>query len=159
MPTGKTPWFVGERSEALAGLLLTSRKDVIVLSEEKQDDGVDFLAAVSEGEALPTRLFIVQVKGTISSDQAVWVGGVKHVFQPDNSRIFIPVCVFVVNVRENRALYAWSAEPTIEDEKAKLKFPLTPTFHHLDQKAVDEIVNRVKEWYDIVPRELRPEAE
>jgi len=56
MTTEKAPWFVVERSEALAGLLLTSRRDVEVRGEKKNDDGVDFLLAVNEGEPLPTRL-------------------------------------------------------------------------------------------------------
>lgn len=158
MPTEKIPWFISERSEALAGLLLTASKDVSVRGEEKNADGVDLLLAVKEGEPLPTRLFIVQVKGTTSSDQSEWMKGVKEIFQPRTSTVFLPVCVFVVNVRDNRALYAWAAEPFIEGQNAKLQFPQTPIFHDLDQAAVDDIVNRVKAWYDVLPRQLMPTA-
>ena len=37
------PWFVAERSEALAGVLLTSHGDVRVRDERKRDGGLDFL--------------------------------------------------------------------------------------------------------------------
>jgi Domain of unknown function (DUF4365) len=158
MPTEKVPWFVVDRSEALAGLLLTSRKDVEVRGEKKKDDGVDFLLAVNEGEPLPTRLFLVQVIGTTSADPSEWMKGVKEIFQPKTGTLFLPVCVFVVNVRDNRALYAWVAEPCPDGQQAKLQFPPTPTFHELDQAAVDEIVNRVKAWYDVLPRQPMPTA-
>jgi hypothetical protein len=156
MSSEKVPWFVVERSEALAALLLTSRSDVEVRSKKRQDDGVDFLLAVNEGEALTTRLFVVQVKGTTSSDQSEWMKGVKELFQPRASTVFLPVCVFVVNVRDNHSQYAWVAEPLIEGEQAKLRFPPPAQFRELDPSAVDEIVNRVKAWYDVLPRQLLP---
>ncbi len=38
-------WFITERSEALASLILTSRIDLSVRSKNPQDDGVDFVVA------------------------------------------------------------------------------------------------------------------
>jgi Domain of unknown function (DUF4365) len=156
MSEEKAPWFVVERSEALAGLLLTSRDDVDVQSERKKEDGVDFLLSVKEGDSLPTRLFVVQVKGTLSADQNEWMKGVKELFQPKSSNIFVPVCVFLVNVRNNQFRYAWVAEPFVEEQQAILRFPPPAQFRDLDEPAVDEIVNRVKEWYDVLPRQLMP---
>src|SRR5579885_2948909 len=95
----KEPWFVVERSEALAGLLLTSRDDVRVQKERKRDDGVDFLVAINTGEQLSTRLFVVQVKGTTSSNPNDWMQSVKQLFKGGGSLVFLPACVFVVNVR------------------------------------------------------------
>jgi hypothetical protein len=68
MPTANEPWFVTERSEALAGLLLTSREDVSVRSEQKRDGGLDLLVDVGSGGLLGSQFFVVQVKGTLSSD-------------------------------------------------------------------------------------------
>src|SRR5262249_9382063 len=133
MPTEKAPWFVIERSEALAGVVLTSRKDLAIQREIEHEDGVDFLVAATEREPLPTRLFVVQVRGTMSSDPAEWPKTVKEIFQPKSSPIFLPVCVFVVNVRDNSTRYAWMAEPSIEAQQAKLRFSPTPIFHDLDQ--------------------------
>ena len=71
MTDTKPPWFVTERSEALASLLLTSRNDVRVRSKQERDDGADCLVELDTGEALSTRLFFVPVKGTTSSNPAV----------------------------------------------------------------------------------------
>lgn len=156
MAGAKDPWFVIERSEALAGLLLTSRPDVRVREEHRRDDGVDILAEINTGEALPTRVFVVQVKGTTSSTPADWMENVKHLFGPYGSAVYLPVCVFVVNVRDNRAAYAWVAEPSVSDRGAGLRFHEQPTFQNLDATAVGQVVDRVKVWYDALPHQLQP---
>ena len=159
MAREKAPWFVVERSEALAGLLLTSRNDVRIQSEKKQDDGVDFLVAVDEGgESFSTRLFMAQVRGTIASDRSEWLTGVIDLFQPPHDSIYLPTCVVVVNVRDNHSVYAWVAEPLVEAGGAKLRFPPPADFHAFDRAAVDEIVSRVKAWYGILSRQLVPTA-
>jgi hypothetical protein len=157
MTTEKIPWFVSERSEAFAGLLLTSRKDVRIQSKNETEGGVDFLVAVDEeGEPLSTRLLVVQVKGTTSSDKAEWMQGVKELFQIPNRAIYLPACVVVVNVRDNRAFYAWVAEPLVVSQGAKLRFLPPGEFHDLDRPAVDRIVERIKAWYDVLHRQFVP---
>src|SRR6478752_4096501 len=98
MSTTRQPWFVEERSEALAGVLLTSRKDVRVRDERKHDRGLDFLVEIDTGEPLSTQLFVVQVKGTTSSDPNDWMQNIEQLFRGSGSPIYLPVCVFVVNV-------------------------------------------------------------
>ncbi len=148
MPNEKAPWFVIDRSEALAGLLLTSRKDIRIVRETKRDDGVDFYLTIDEGEPLATRMFVVQVKGTTASDKSEWLKGNGEIFQPRSSTVFLPVCIVVVNVRDNRASYTWMAEPLVEEQSAKLRFPTQAEFHDLNPSAVNEIVARVKAWYE-----------
>ena len=48
--------------------------------------------------------------------------GVQELFRPKQSSMYLPGCVVVVNVRDNRALYAWVAEPLVEEQGAKLQF-------------------------------------
>jgi hypothetical protein len=156
MSNTKEPWFVVERSEALAGLLLTSREDVRVQKERRLDDGVDFLVGIHTGEPLSTRLFVVQVKGTTSSHPNDWMQNVKHLFKEGGHRVFLPACVFVVNVRDNRSQYAWVAEPVVEAKGAKLVFHEDGQFQGLDTSAVTEIVDRVKAWYDALPKQIIP---
>ena len=119
MSNAKEPWFVVDRSEALAGLLLTSRGDVQVQKERKRDDGVDFLVGINTGEPLSTRLFVVQVKGTTSSNPNDWMPNVEQLFN-GGGPVFLPACVFVVNVRDNESQYAWVAEPVVAADGAKL---------------------------------------
>ena len=156
MPNTKEPWFVVERSEALAGLLLTSRDDVRVQKESKLDDGVDFLVGINTGEQLATRLFVVQVKGTTSSNPNDWMQNVKQLFKGGGNQVFLPACVFVVNVRDNKSQYAWVAEPVVEAKSAKLLFHEDGRFQGLDASAVTEIVERVKAWYDAFPKQNVP---
>jgi len=151
----KEPWFVVERSEALAGLLLTSRNDVRVQKEHKLDDGVDFLVGIGSGEELSTRLFVVQVKGTTASNPDDWMQNVRQLFKSGGS-YDLPACVFVVNVRDNRSQYAWVAEPVVEPKGAKLVFHEDGRFQALDTSTVTEIVERVKTWYDALPKQFMP---
>src|SRR5262245_3710084 len=156
MSSTHEPWFVAERSEALAGVLLTSRKDVRIRDEHKHDSGPDFLVEIHTGDPLSTQLFMVQVKGTTSSDPNDWMQNVKQMFRGGGSPIYSPVCVFVVNVRDNKAFYAWIAEPQVEAKGATLRFHETGSFHPLDPDAVSDIIDQVKAWYQVLPSQLMP---
>ena len=81
---------------------------------------------------------------------------VKQLFRGRGSPIYLPVCVFVVNVRENKAFYAWVAEPQVEAKGATLRFHETGSFHPLDPAAVSDIIDRVKTWYHVLPSQLMP---
>ena len=150
MPEDSRNWFIGERSEALAGLLLTSKKNLRVRREEQRDDGSDFLVALDHDEGVSTKLFVVQVKGTLSTDKQQWAENVKPLYNAGNH--FLPACVFVINVRSNDAVYAWLAEPQVNGSAAKLHFFDRPDFHRLDESAVDDIVQRVRGWCEAMPR-------
>jgi hypothetical protein len=156
MSSTNEPWFVAERSEALAGVLLTSRKGVRVRNERSRDNGLDFLVEIDTDDPLSTQLFVVQVKGAMSSDPNDWLQDVKPLFRGLGSPIYLPVCVFVVNVRENKAFYAWVAEPRVEAKGATLRFHESGTFHPLDTSVVSDIIDRVKAWYQVLPSQLMP---
>lgn len=150
----KDPWFVLERSEALATLLLTNQKGVEVVFRRPKDDGVDLFVGLDGQTSRSTRLFVVQVKGAVSANPADWTPHVKQLFRTDDGQVFLPTCVFVVNVRSNESFYAWIAEPIAEPDRATLKFHPAPTFHELNDAAVPEVVNRVKAYYDVMPKQL-----
>jgi hypothetical protein len=156
MSTSSEPWFVAERSEALAGVLLTSRKDVRIRDERKHDIGPDFLVEIGTDDPLSTQLFVVQVKGTTSSDPNDRVHSVEQLFRGRDSPMYLPVCVFVVNVRDNKVFYASVAEPQVEAKGATLQVHATASFHPLDPAAVSDIVDRVKAWYHALPSQLMP---
>ena len=156
MSSTNEPWFVVERSEALAGVLLTSREDVRVRDERKRASGLDFLVEIDAGDPLSTQLFVLQVKGSTSSDPNDWIQDVEPLFRGRGRPISLPVCVFVVNVRENKAFYAWVAEPQVEAKGATLRFHETGRFHSLHPAAVSDIVDRVKAWYQALPKQLMP---
>jgi hypothetical protein len=150
------PWFIAERSEALAGLLLTSRDDVHIRNERQRDGGLDFVVEIDSDDPLSRQQFVVQVKGTLSSDPGVWMRDVTPLFRRPGSPIYLPVCVFVVNVRTNKAVYAWVAEPLVEPTGAKLQFHEQGQFHPLDPAVVGQIIDRVRAWYEALPSQLAP---
>lgn len=157
MSNASEPWFVKERSESLAAVLFTARSDVRVLKERLSSEGTaDFLVQIEAGDPLSTPQFIVEIKGTTSSNSDEWMPSVKHLFRRAGSKIYVPVCVVVVNVRDNEAVYAWVAEPQVEPKRATLRFHEKGAFRPLDAAAVDEIVDRVKAWYDVLPHQLIP---
>ena len=151
MAVPKEPWFVAERSEALAGLLLTSRPDVRVRSEDKKADGADLIVEINTGESLSTRLLVVQVRGTVSSEPADWMRNVERLFTKQNTPVYLPTCVVVVDVRSNRAQYAWLAEPSLGANGIALKFRNDIEFRDFDEAAVDEMIDRLKDWYATSP--------
>lgn len=155
MSNATEPWFVRERSEALAGLLLTSRPGVHVRGPRKEG-GVDFLVEIDSDAAPATRVFLVEVKGTLSPDRGDWVRAVEPFFRSGPAEFSLPVCVFVVDVRTSQAAYAWRAEPLVQSGGPVLKRRDQPVFHPLDAAAVEEIVGRVTAWYDALMRQLQP---
>ena len=48
------------------------------------------------------------------------------------------------------------AEPVVEAKAAKLVFHEDGRFQGLDTSAVSEIVERVKAWYDALPKQIMP---
>lgn len=77
-----------------------------------------------------------------------------HRLTSSGGQLSLPTCVFVVNVRDNTARYAWIAEPVAEPARATVKFHHDPTFHDLDDAAVAEIAGRVGAYYDVMPQQL-----
>lgn len=149
MVDDNSKWFIQERSEALAALYLTSRNDVSIHSEKKQADGVDFYVALKDEGTTPTKLFVVQVRGTLSSNKREWTKTVRDLFT--RGPFFLPVCVFVVNVQTNESAFAWVAEPRFDTDSVSLEIIEQPDLLPLNQEATDEIIDRVQTWYDRIP--------
>jgi hypothetical protein len=156
MQNTKDPWFVLERSEALASWLLTSRKDVRVKSEQKRDDGVDLLVEIDLGDRSFPNLFVVIVKGVMNPDLNSWEGTLRQQFA--NGSMSLPACLFLVNVKTNEAHYSWIAEPVMADNAVELRFDTDGDFHLLNLEAVNEIVDRVRNWYKHLPKQLQQKS-
>src|SRR5438552_3295905 len=150
MSSPNTSWFLRERSEALAGLILTTRDDLVVQEEQKMDDGVDFLVKIKGSSGVSVRALVIQVRGTTSSDRNEFLKSVKNLFMADMAKVFLPVCLFVINVRTNQLFYSWIAEPVVERAEAKLRLGGSTQFRDLTRDSVGEIVHQVNQWYDTI---------
>jgi hypothetical protein len=158
MQSIKDPWFVLERSEALASWLLTSRKDVRVRRENMRDDGVDLLVEIDLGDRSFPNLFVVLVKGASTPDPSQWKESLNQQFTYGSKSFSVPACLFVINVRTNEAQFSWIAEPVVGEDSAELLFDTEGNFHPLNIEAVNEIVDRVRIWYEHLPQHFKHKA-
>ena len=156
MATTPEPWYVTERSEALAGVLLTSRSDVRIWKKTQLDDRLVLHVAIGNSSQVSPQLFVVQVKGTLSSDPDEWAATVEPWFLDPNEANWLPSCVFVVNVRETKAFFAWLAEPQVDDVVGLRASSRKVRFYPLDTAAVDQIVDQVKAYYQALSKQLVP---
>jgi hypothetical protein len=151
------PWFIGERSEALAAVFLTRRKDVKIRTDMKSDEGSDLLVEIARDDTISGRFFVVQVKGTVTSDPNEWTQGTGRLAALAKRHFVVPTCLFLINVRDNKAVYAWVAEPCIQENKAALEFHEPGKFAPLTDEAVDHIIQSVDDWYNAIPERCTPQ--
>jgi len=150
-------WFVGERSEALASILLRSQGDIRIVEERDADEGVDFLVDVNQASRAPLQCFAVQVKGTLLDDPQQRLTLAKESIKTENeTRLIYPTCLFVFNVRDRASYYAWVAEPIVENHSAKLRIAAPDSLSVLDQDSIQKIIQRVRDWYSAVPQNFVP---
>jgi hypothetical protein len=107
---------------------------------------------VGAGDLKSSQLFVVQVKGTTSSDRADWMRDVRPLFPTADIPIYLPTCVFLINIKDNTAFYAWAAEPSVEGNSPRLESHERGDFLPLDDAAVDAIVKEVRAYYKGIAR-------
>ncbi|MFO0796896.1 MAG: DUF4365 domain-containing protein [Gemmataceae bacterium] len=156
MPNSNPNWFVADRSAVLAKLLLIARGGVRVRTQRELDDGADMLVEIDSDAGLSTRMFVVQVRGTLSSDPSDWTQTMTRFFEVNGQPAFLPVCAFVINVRDDQALYAWIVEPVVRATGPSLWNHSAVKFQSLDEGAAAAILDQVAAWYAARARLLQP---
>src|SRR5436309_1321815 len=141
------PWFIKERAAAFASLLLTKRKDVL-LRARSDDLPVDLLVEILKAGKQTLRLFGVQLVGCLDLPAAPDTEReVREHLPTDRPEIALPVCLFLIDVRNLQGLYRWLVEPAVE-EGARLNGTGEPTWRPLDDAGVADLIGQVNEWYD-----------
>jgi hypothetical protein len=153
----KQPWYVAERALALASLMLTSRKDVVVRPPMGgADDGIDILAEIRRGKAAGGRFFGVQVIGRA---ELPGLAEIRKRFRAERKKTHaeytMPVCAFLFDVRTNAGYYRWLVEPVTSDDDAALNGKQDSEWAPLNEKAANQIVDRVGEWYETLALQLQ----
>lgn len=147
------PWYVTQRAEALAGVYLT-RRDDLVLSKAPEEAGLDFLVTLCKDTEQSSRLFGVQVKAQVTTADALQNGhGVMA--PPDLAsdaslhELPFPVCLFFFTLMDDRGYYKWIVEPKVEvGEPFDLSWNETRELSVLDDDAIADIVATINRWYD-----------
>jgi hypothetical protein len=149
--------FVQRRAEALATVLLTSRDDLDVAGSADAPD-VQLVATIIRDNRRTGRQLGITVRGTVDPvDSLTSAERVLKAVAPrdwDDVGIYIPLCVFLFSMVQDRGYYAWTYEPSTIKGQAKLLKRVRLECKKLDLAALDEIVARVNMFYDTLSSTL-----
>jgi hypothetical protein len=144
--------FLADRVRALATVLLT-RRDDLTIAETKQSTGLD-LHVYIDREDKPMRLaFGVLLRGVATPMTAEAaskaLGPTMGQFQ-GLRKFTYPVCLFYFTMRDDRAYFAWLAEPVLTGGGPKLVHHGKADCVELTDDLLNQVVERIVEWYDAV---------
>lgn len=136
-------WFVGERSENLALVLLTRYNPSLKITKADEVHGIDYLVDLAHNG----QIFGVEVKGSVgpvpSSGKSEW-----KKFVAKYKQIPFPVCIFAFDVQTDDGWYGWVREPVVDSAKNRsLLFHEKLTFAQLNDDEVAAIMKSVEKWY------------
>lgn len=144
--------FLSERVRALATVILTRHEDLSI-AETKQSTRLDFHVYI-EREDKPMRLaFGVLLRGVPS---AVTIDDANKILEPTMGqfrgmrKFTYPVCLFFFSMRDEKAYFAWLAEPILAGGAPKLVHHDEADCVALTDEFIDRSVERIVEWYDAV---------
>jgi hypothetical protein len=148
-------WFLRERPEYLAVVVLTRRDDLIVTRRPSAGGGVDILVTMPRRGADTGRIFGVEVEGVMSArdfhrlesqaEEYRFVG--KEFAVPED--IPFPLLLLVFEMENDDGFYKWIKRPAYgHDHRSLLLTDSTNIFKKLDRDSIDEIVAEVASWYE-----------
>jgi hypothetical protein len=143
--------FITERVRALAVVYLTRREDLII-TEEKDDIGVDLWVMLNLEGKEGHRKFGVELRGVRT---AVTADHANKVLYPSVQGMLrygpfpFPVVLFFFTMENNEGWYTWVAEPVVSAEgNFEIVQHEEAACRPLNTDAIDEIVEAVDHWYD-----------
>lgn len=157
--SGGTTTLYAMRAEQLAAIYLTRRDDLRVVAEPTslKSGRLDILVSITHDERKTPRLFAVEVKARLDASHRYEV--LRDAIQQGHRQLFLgmPVCLFFFAMKNDEGFYTWLVKPEItENGRPVLRLSEydanrehRPRFEELTDCAIDEIVQRVDEWYDL----------
>jgi len=147
------PWFIGERAEAFAKLVLSKHSDVKFYLGP--DMAITLLVHILKDGKPTRRFFGVQVIGYLDDLPDLKDAGEKVLahLRRDPFEAELPICVFVIGVRKPEGIYSWVVEPVVEDGQPVLhKRSISPQdmesiWQTLDEEGVARLIGQVNAWY------------
>jgi hypothetical protein len=147
--TNQEPWFIGERAFAFASLVLTKGNDVAVRPYAGRDIAIDLLLEVLKDGKSTMRFFGAQMVAYLdlptiqNADERV----LSHLGR-DPFEAGLPLCVFVIGVRNPEGLYRWVVEPVVDANRALLLRDVAANWQTLDEAGAARMIGQVNAWYD-----------
>lgn len=153
--------ILAHRSESLALVALTRRKDVQPIRFDVGE--VDFLVrlAGTTGEREQFRCLGIAVKGTENAvastgKASVLANSMFRVRGANPSGFYFPVLALLFTMENDKGYYAWMMQPGIDEaqEEPKLWKKSKLNCGLFTDDACDEIIESVRDWYDLVERKM-----
>jgi hypothetical protein len=141
------PWFLRERANAFAKLMLTSHNDVKVQNYAGRDMAINLLVEVIKDGTTTLRYFGVQLKGYLDLPDLENERAFSHLGS-DPFEAALPLCAFVIGVRKPEGVYRWTVEPVVEDGRALLHRDVKTDWQPLDEAGAARLIAQVNAWYD-----------
>lgn len=154
--------LVETRAKALLTISLTSRND-LVLHEQTDAYGVDFIVSITNNGAATSRIFGVLLKATVQSSDSTSVSFPAKTLSYYKDNPF-PVCLCYFFMSNDKGFYKWPIEAIVDQDGNPR---LTPAFDggplksdrysvsfkiaefvELDLEGLSHLVRSVNDWYD-----------
>jgi hypothetical protein len=144
--------LIGERSRALATIILTRRSDLTIV-DTKKDTGLDFHVYIDR-EDKPMRLsFGILLRGVpspVTPEQANKILGPTMGQFRGMRKFTYPVCLFLFTMRDEEGFFSWLAEPVVTGGAPKLVHHDQVNCVELTDDLLSQVVEQVVGWYDAV---------
>ncbi len=149
--TNEKPWFVEQRAEWFASLVLTKHNDVKVLPYTGHDMAIDLLVEILKDGKSTLRFFGAQLVPQLDlpDTQKAEMGVLSHTLERDLFEASLPICVFVIGVRKPEGIWRWSVEPVVKNGRASLERSAEPNWRPLDEAGAAQLIGQVNAWYNV----------
>jgi hypothetical protein len=153
------PWFYRLRSVACASLALTKSGEARVQSQAGPETEIGLLVELLRKGKSTLRIFAVRIIAGMdlpSVEEAE--SQLPSQLRREAAGAALPLCVFLIGVRQPEGLCRWLVEPVVEDGQASLRRNPEPTWQPLDDAVVNRLLAQVNTWYDALngPSEAEP---
>ncbi len=150
-------WFVSQRAESLAIILLTEFP-VRVTKEADPDRGLD-LRVIVDPEKPRLWEFGVAIKGTTHIHQLVDHDKVRPQVVRSAQKLLkgcvFPVALLVFDVATDEGLFGWLLKPEIPAVEARLLEPKTVRLERATKQRIARALSEVRRWYEARPLRTR----
>ncbi len=153
MTKASDPWYLAQRAEQLATVLLT-RIEKISVARSSRDEGLDLLATITNGHA-GGRMFGVEVKGSLDINDLIETDGTirKALAQSLIARLGeypFPVAVMLFGMQADDGYFGWvlAPSPQIGTATPTLQTPSPLRAERITDDLLRRAVREVEDWYD-----------
>lgn len=146
--------FIESRAFSLASVVLTRRDDLELTTF--RSGRLDIMARVASGDASREKYFGVGLHASAErlaspkeADRHLAAEMKRRGAEAVPILLPFPALALDFSMPDDAAFYTWTNEPALDAEgAAMIRTVLAPACAKFDRKALDRVVEQVKDWYD-----------